>query len=205
MDRGAWWATVHGVARVRRHLATKPLPCNTRRASVYRRQEEMVVGGSQMRDPKRFSEFCFCPLLSWSPNPVLQLLAQHFHPHIPKAPESRLSKTRIPGSPPSADNSLWMFCWPYPTPEFTAALLTKARKRRKPECPSTEECIKKMGYMPLAATAMETSGFSGHCLHSPPVFHPPANADSSPLSGLSSHLFSTASTLSPNHCFSAPP
>ena len=24
MDRGAWWATVHGVARVRRDLATKP-------------------------------------------------------------------------------------------------------------------------------------------------------------------------------------
>ena len=25
MDRGAWWATVHGVARVRHELATKPL------------------------------------------------------------------------------------------------------------------------------------------------------------------------------------
>ena len=24
MDRGAWWATVHGVTRVRRDLATKP-------------------------------------------------------------------------------------------------------------------------------------------------------------------------------------
>ena len=24
MDRGAWWATVHGVARVRHDLATKP-------------------------------------------------------------------------------------------------------------------------------------------------------------------------------------
>ena len=26
MDRGAWQATVHGVARVRHHLATKPPP-----------------------------------------------------------------------------------------------------------------------------------------------------------------------------------
>ena len=26
MDRGAWWATVHGVARVRHDLATKPPP-----------------------------------------------------------------------------------------------------------------------------------------------------------------------------------
>ena len=24
MDRGAWWATVHGVTRVRQNLATKP-------------------------------------------------------------------------------------------------------------------------------------------------------------------------------------
>ena len=27
MDRGALWATVHGVARVRHNLATKPPPC----------------------------------------------------------------------------------------------------------------------------------------------------------------------------------
>ena len=27
MDRAAWWATVHGVARVRRDLVTKPPPC----------------------------------------------------------------------------------------------------------------------------------------------------------------------------------
>ena len=26
MDRGAWWATVHGVVRVRHNLATKPPP-----------------------------------------------------------------------------------------------------------------------------------------------------------------------------------
>ena len=26
MDRGAWWATVHGVARVRHNLATRPPP-----------------------------------------------------------------------------------------------------------------------------------------------------------------------------------
>ena len=26
MDRGAWWATVHGVTRVRHDLATKPSP-----------------------------------------------------------------------------------------------------------------------------------------------------------------------------------
>ena len=26
MDRGAWWATVHGVTRVRHNLATKPPP-----------------------------------------------------------------------------------------------------------------------------------------------------------------------------------
>ena len=26
MDRGAWWATAHGVARVRHDLATKPPP-----------------------------------------------------------------------------------------------------------------------------------------------------------------------------------
>ena len=26
MDRGAWWAIVHGVARVRHDLATKPSP-----------------------------------------------------------------------------------------------------------------------------------------------------------------------------------
>ena len=165
----------------------------------------MVVGGSQMRDPKRLLEFCFHPLLSRSPNPVLQLLAQHFHPHIPKAPESRLSKTWIAGSAPSADNSLWVFCWPYSTPEFTAALLTKARKRKKPECPSTEECIKKTGYMPLPATAMETSGFFWTL---PPLTSCISSTSkcwlSSPLSSLSSHLFSTVSTFCPNHCFSAP-
>ena len=27
MDRGAWWATVHGVARVRYDLVTEPPPC----------------------------------------------------------------------------------------------------------------------------------------------------------------------------------
>ena len=26
MDSGAWWARVYGVARVKYHLATKPLP-----------------------------------------------------------------------------------------------------------------------------------------------------------------------------------
>ena len=26
MDRGVWWATVHGFARVKHNLATKPLP-----------------------------------------------------------------------------------------------------------------------------------------------------------------------------------
>ena len=26
MDRGAWWATVHEVARIRHDLATKPTP-----------------------------------------------------------------------------------------------------------------------------------------------------------------------------------
>ena len=26
MDRGAWWAKVHGVARVKHNLATKPSP-----------------------------------------------------------------------------------------------------------------------------------------------------------------------------------
>ena len=26
MDRGAWWATVHGVARVKHSLVTTPLP-----------------------------------------------------------------------------------------------------------------------------------------------------------------------------------
>ena len=26
MDRGAWWATVHGVTRVRHDLETNPLP-----------------------------------------------------------------------------------------------------------------------------------------------------------------------------------
>ena len=29
MDRGAWWATVHGVARVRHDLVTKPPPPQT--------------------------------------------------------------------------------------------------------------------------------------------------------------------------------
>ena len=28
MGRGAWWATVHGVTRVERDLATKPPPMN---------------------------------------------------------------------------------------------------------------------------------------------------------------------------------
>ena len=28
MDRGSWWATVHGVARVRHDLATKPIMSN---------------------------------------------------------------------------------------------------------------------------------------------------------------------------------
>ena len=30
MDREAWWATVHGVTRVRHDLATKPPPDQTK-------------------------------------------------------------------------------------------------------------------------------------------------------------------------------
>ena len=30
MDRGAWWAVVHGVARVAHNLATKPLGADRR-------------------------------------------------------------------------------------------------------------------------------------------------------------------------------
>ena len=29
MDRGAWWAAVHGVARVGHNIATKPPPCDS--------------------------------------------------------------------------------------------------------------------------------------------------------------------------------
>ena len=34
MDRGAWWATVHGVARVRHGLATKPPPSNIMQGTI---------------------------------------------------------------------------------------------------------------------------------------------------------------------------
>ena len=30
MDRGVWWATVHGVARVGHNLVTKPPPATTK-------------------------------------------------------------------------------------------------------------------------------------------------------------------------------
>ena len=146
MDRGAWWATVHGVARVGHHLATKPPQCNTSRAPVYRRQEEMVMGDSQMRDPKGSRSFASTLHCLEAPDPALQLLAQHFQ-NVPKAPESRVSKIWTPRSLPSVDDSLRVFYWPHSTPVFTAAPLARARKRKKPECPSTKECIKKMWYM----------------------------------------------------------
>ena len=34
MDRGAWWATVHGVARVGHDLATKPPPVSVQSPSL---------------------------------------------------------------------------------------------------------------------------------------------------------------------------
>ena len=40
MDRGAWQATVHGVARVRRDLATKPPPQPTMKQRKYNRKCE---------------------------------------------------------------------------------------------------------------------------------------------------------------------
>ena len=35
MDRGAWWAAVHGVTRVRYDFATKPPPSTHRDAQSY--------------------------------------------------------------------------------------------------------------------------------------------------------------------------
>ena len=36
MDRGAWWATVHGIARVGHDLVTKPPPPNYNHISKYK-------------------------------------------------------------------------------------------------------------------------------------------------------------------------
>ena len=35
MDRGAWWATVHRIARVGHDLVTKPTPQHLKTARVY--------------------------------------------------------------------------------------------------------------------------------------------------------------------------
>ena len=38
MDRGAWWATVHGVVRVRHDLVTKPPPY-----TFYQKENQRLV------------------------------------------------------------------------------------------------------------------------------------------------------------------
>ena len=48
MDRGAWWATVHGVARVRHDLVTKP-PISYRK---YIRKTDNII------DKSKSEKFC---------------------------------------------------------------------------------------------------------------------------------------------------
>ena len=43
MDRGAWWATVHGVTRVRHDLESKPPPCLESRRDPDSLSKEAVV------------------------------------------------------------------------------------------------------------------------------------------------------------------
>ena len=47
MDREAWWATLHGFARVRHDLATKPLPRTA--TSITTRYGNSVLVGEEVK------------------------------------------------------------------------------------------------------------------------------------------------------------
>ena len=48
-DRGAWWATVHGLARVGHNLATKPLPYRYASSALYSVQATIDKGGMHIK------------------------------------------------------------------------------------------------------------------------------------------------------------
>ena len=71
MERGAWWATVHGVARVRHDLATKPPPspwCVCVHLSLLRKEGTVLVGdvdngrGYAGMGPGAYGELLYLPL-----------------------------------------------------------------------------------------------------------------------------------------------
>ena len=43
MDRGAWWVTVHGVARVRHDLGTKPTTTTTLQEEKKKKKKEREI------------------------------------------------------------------------------------------------------------------------------------------------------------------
>ena len=48
MERGAWWAAVHGVTRVGHNLVTKPSPPLTAQAGSCRHLRQLLTFFSQM-------------------------------------------------------------------------------------------------------------------------------------------------------------
>ena len=51
VDRGAWWATVHGIARVGHDLAAKPPPQEGKRDQVLQRLPRPCPGNEETRGP----------------------------------------------------------------------------------------------------------------------------------------------------------
>ena len=49
MDRGAWRATVHGLARIGRDLAAKPLPYRYASSTLYYVQATIDQGGMRIK------------------------------------------------------------------------------------------------------------------------------------------------------------
>ena len=64
LDRGAWWATVHGVTRFRQDLATKPPPYLQMVAYSFSKTLASDVVGSSGNGIIFLSQYCFFRLRS---------------------------------------------------------------------------------------------------------------------------------------------
>ena len=62
MDRGAWWATVHRVARVRHNLLTKPPPHTYIHTYAYIQTHAYLHISTYMSHENYFPPFIYFPL-----------------------------------------------------------------------------------------------------------------------------------------------